>query len=94
MALIKAALSVERFESHRLAPDETDERVLLRYQWNAEVSECYYDVRSKVAHGTAVVRKEDLIAVHQLLKRGLIKMIENGSVPDRDFLERQLFGLK
>jgi hypothetical protein len=42
MALIKAALSAERFDSHRLASDETDERVFLRYQWNAEVSECYY----------------------------------------------------
>jgi len=42
MALIKTALSLERFESHRAGLLEPDEIVFLRYQWNAELSECYF----------------------------------------------------
>jgi len=42
MALIKRALSVERFESHRKTALETDELVFSRYQWNALICEHFY----------------------------------------------------
>lgn len=41
-ALIKKVLSLERFESHRKQPNEPDEIVLARYQWNAVVCEHFY----------------------------------------------------
>jgi hypothetical protein len=40
--LIKKALSQARFESYRETADEADEVLFARYQWNAEVSECFY----------------------------------------------------
>lgn len=40
--LIKKALSHERFESHRKQPNETDETVFQRYQWNAVICEHFY----------------------------------------------------
>ena len=41
-ALIKKALSGERFESHRNDLKESDELVFARYQWNAGICENYY----------------------------------------------------
>jgi hypothetical protein len=41
-ALIKRALSIARFESHRKSADESDEVVFARYQWNAEICEDFY----------------------------------------------------
>ncbi|MEO6005263.1 MAG: hypothetical protein ABIZ04_09725 [Opitutus sp.] len=41
-ALIRKALSSERFESHRKEANETDERVFDRYQWNALICEQFY----------------------------------------------------
>lgn len=41
-ALIKKALSPERFESHRRTAGESDEVIFQRYQWNAEVCEHFY----------------------------------------------------
>ena len=41
-ALIKKALSPERFESHRHASTESDELVFERYQWNACICESFY----------------------------------------------------
>jgi hypothetical protein len=41
-ALIKKALSAERFESHRAKAGEPDEIVFARYQWNAEICEKFY----------------------------------------------------
>lgn len=40
--LIKKALSVERFESHRKQPNEPDETVFARYQWNAVICGHFY----------------------------------------------------
>lgn len=40
--LIKKALSVERFESHRKNATESDETVFARYQWNAAVCEHFH----------------------------------------------------
>lgn len=42
MALIKKALSVERFESHRKTASESDSVVFQRYQWNAALCEHFY----------------------------------------------------
>ncbi len=42
IALIKKALSTERFESHRKNAGESDEKVFERYQWNAVVCEHFY----------------------------------------------------
>lgn len=41
-ALIKKALSAERFESHRAQANESDEIVFERYQWNAVICEHLY----------------------------------------------------
>ncbi len=40
--LIKKALSRERFESHRIQPNESDEKAFERYQWNAVICEHFY----------------------------------------------------
>lgn len=40
--LIKKALSIERFESHRRQSNEPDEIVFARYQWNAVICEHFY----------------------------------------------------
>ncbi len=42
IALIKKALSVERFESHRKDATDSDEMVFARYQWNAAICENFY----------------------------------------------------
>lgn len=41
-ASIKQALSVERFESYRRQPNEPDEVVFARYQWNAVICGHFY----------------------------------------------------
>jgi hypothetical protein len=44
--LIKKALSVERFESHRKHSNEPDEIVFARYQWNAMICGHFYGILS------------------------------------------------
>lgn len=53
-----------------------------------------YDARSRVAHGADHEDPEPLVATHALLRRGLIKMIEENHVPRREELEELLFGVR
>jgi len=52
-----------------------------------------YDSRSKAAHGASGIQSDDLNTSHQLLRRCLIKMIEDGMVPSKQDLENRLFGV-
>lgn len=51
-----------------------------------------YDTRSKAAHGSPVEESKSLFDTYILLKRALIKMIEDNHVPNREELESVLFG--
>ena len=51
-----------------------------------------YDARSAAAHGSNRFSDEALLATVDLYRRVLFRIIESGSVPDREFLERRLFG--
>lgn len=51
-----------------------------------------YDARSKVAHGAGSEEVEPLVETYALLRRALIKMIEEQHVPTREELESSLFG--
>ncbi len=51
-----------------------------------------YDARSKAAHGSPIEENKSLFDTYALLKRALIKMIENKHVPTREELETVLFG--
>jgi hypothetical protein len=51
-----------------------------------------YDKRSAAAHGNPRHEPEDLLASFNLLRRVLVTIIEQGSVPSKDALEQSLFG--
>jgi hypothetical protein len=51
-----------------------------------------YRTRSQVVHGTDSEPSQAFRETYQVLKRTLTKMIEETHVPDRDELERRLFG--
>ena len=51
-----------------------------------------YDARSKVAHGVGSEEVEPLVETRALLKRALVKIIEDRHVPTRAELEAALFG--
>lgn len=51
-----------------------------------------YDKRSAAAHGKPKHQSADLVATFELLRRILIKMIQQQSVPTRDELDARLFG--
>jgi hypothetical protein len=51
-----------------------------------------YDARSEAAHGTSGKHTDPLIETYALIRRILIKMIEDGHVPDRDEIEKLMFG--
>lgn len=50
-----------------------------------------YDKRCAAAHGTPKHEPNDVLASFELLRMVLIKIIENGKVPNKDDLERMLF---
>lgn len=60
--------------------------------------ECYrrvkklYDARSEVAHGSQMTEVASLYDTYELLKRALIKIIEDNHVPTQENLEAILFG--
>lgn len=51
-----------------------------------------YDKRSAAAHGKPRHAGDDLLATFELLRRVLIRMVEQGAVPSKDKLEETLFG--
>ncbi len=51
-----------------------------------------YDARSEAAHGTSKKHTDPLIETYELIRRVLIKMIEDGHVPNRDEIEKLMFG--
>jgi hypothetical protein len=51
-----------------------------------------YDARSKAAHGSQLDESKALFETYALLKRALIKMMEEKHVPTREQLESRLFG--
>jgi Apea-like HEPN len=51
-----------------------------------------YDKRSAAAHGKPRHQNADLVATFELLRRILIKMIQQGDVPSKDHLDALLFG--
>ncbi|MBD9535187.1 hypothetical protein IB227_04880 [Stenotrophomonas sp. STM01] len=51
-----------------------------------------YDARSAAAHGSNKFSDEALLATVDLYRRVLFRIIESGSLPDKGFLERRLFG--
>jgi hypothetical protein len=51
-----------------------------------------YDARSKAAHGSPLAENESLLETYDLLKRVLVKIIEENDVPSRETLEGLLFG--
>jgi hypothetical protein len=51
-----------------------------------------YDARSKAAHGSPLEESKSLFETYELLKRALVKMIEENHVPSRNELESFLFG--
>lgn len=51
-----------------------------------------YDARSKAAHGGSRHDPKIVLKTYDLLRRILIKMIDNGHVPSRTELETNLFG--
>lgn len=51
-----------------------------------------YDKRSAAAHGKPKHEGTDVLATFNLLRRVLIAIIERGSVPSKEALERALFG--
>jgi hypothetical protein len=42
LALVKSAISLDRFESHRASSSDSDETVFRRYRWNAMICEHFY----------------------------------------------------
>jgi hypothetical protein len=50
-----------------------------------------YDARSKAAHGSPLKEDKSLLETYALLKRAIIRMIEENHVPSRDELESFLF---
>jgi hypothetical protein len=53
-----------------------------------------YDKRSAAAHGRPNHASEDLLETFNLLARALRHMVDEGSVPNKDDLERALFGVE
>lgn len=51
-----------------------------------------YDARSKAAHGSPVDEVEPFLETYALLKRALLKIIDDNHVPSREELEAMLFG--
>lgn len=51
-----------------------------------------YDSRSQVAHGTGGEHAEPLIETYALMRRVILKIIEDGRVPTRDEIEKKIFG--
>jgi len=51
-----------------------------------------YDARSKAAHGSAKHDSSTLYDTYDLLRRVVIKMIEERAVPSKAELESELFG--
>ncbi|MDP3181839.1 MAG: HEPN domain-containing protein [Desulfobaccales bacterium] len=51
-----------------------------------------YKARSKAAHGSPIKEVKSLPETYSLLKRALVKMIEENHVPSREELESFLFG--
>lgn len=51
-----------------------------------------YDARSQVAHSSGGDHSEPLIATYALMRRILVRMIEEGRVPCREEIEQLLFG--
>jgi hypothetical protein len=51
-----------------------------------------YDARSKAAHGSGIDEAKPLFETYALMKRVLIKLIENGHVPSRGEIEACIFG--
>jgi hypothetical protein len=51
-----------------------------------------YDARSKAAHGSPLKENKSLFETYALLKRALVKMVEENHVPSREELESFLFG--
>lgn len=51
-----------------------------------------YDRRSAAAHGKPDHVSDDIVQAFELLRAVLIKMIEDGKVPNKDELEENLFG--
>lgn len=51
-----------------------------------------YDARSKAAHGSPIEDNKSLLETYALLKRALVKMIEENHVPSHEELEALLFG--
>ncbi|MDB5541847.1 MAG: hypothetical protein JWQ89_3574 [Devosia sp.] len=52
-----------------------------------------YDKRSAAAHGKPKHGQEDLVATFELLRRVIMRMIEQGFVPTRQQLDERLFGV-
>lgn len=53
-----------------------------------------YDKRSAAAHGKPRHTGDDLLETFELVRSILIKFIEMGRVPERDYFEELLFGIK
>lgn len=51
-----------------------------------------YDARSKVAHGTGGNELEPYVDTYNLMRRILLKILEQKTVPSREDVERMLFG--
>lgn len=51
-----------------------------------------YDKRSAAAHGKPQHQAEDLLETFELLRRILLKIIQDGHVPSKESLEANLFG--
>lgn len=51
-----------------------------------------YDMRSAAAHGKPRHETEDLLDTFNLLRRVLLRIIDRGSIPRKEQLERLLFG--
>lgn len=51
-----------------------------------------YNARSEAAHGTSGKHADPLIETYELIRRVLIKMIEDGHVPNRNEVEQLMFG--
>jgi hypothetical protein len=53
-----------------------------------------YDARSSAAHGKSKISMEPLVDSSELLRRVLIRLISNGECPNKEKLERLLFGVE
>ena len=51
-----------------------------------------YDKRSAAAHGKPTHQSDDVLATFELLRKVIIRMIRDKSVPSKESLERRLFG--